>query len=50
MTETGNLKEMQELIKIKNENSEEYKKFLNDLKEVMKDISKIAQEVVEELE
>ena len=38
------------LIKLKNEKPEEYKKFWADLKDVMKDMIKIAKEINDELE
>ena len=50
MSETVSIKEMKELIKMKNENPEEYKQFLKDFKEVMKDTFKIARELAEESE
>jgi len=50
MTEAISIKEMQELIKMKNENPEEYEQFLQDFKGVMKDTLKIAREVAEDLE
>ncbi len=50
MTEAISIKEMQELIKMKNETPEKYKQFLKDFKEVMKDTFKIARELAEELE
>ena len=50
MTEAISIKEMQELIKMKNETPEKYKQFLKDFKEVMKDTFKIARELAEESE
>ena len=46
MTQQMNWKDLEELIKLKNKSPEEYNKFLQDIKEVMIDIMKISEEVI----